>query len=128
MKKKMLSLRAQYVVTYFIGGLCWLAAAITGLFDTERFDLAASVLELIAVLCTLVTIVPHAERDDEMSLEHIRRAKSRMFDFTQAAMIFISVVLLIGRSSADYRNIYRFIIAGMQLLAGFMFFALEQEG
>jgi hypothetical protein len=127
-EREQLSITKQYAIRYFINGIAWLLFSIFNLSDNKAFRIIGSIFMLFAAICTLISLLPNREPDDEMSLQHIRKAKSASLDVTVILLMAIGVCSFLPNRNISYRYVYGFIVALSQITAGLLFHLFEKGG
>jgi hypothetical protein len=124
--KEPMSITKQYSIRYFFNGLAWLLFSIFNLSENKIANIIGSMFMLLAAICTLITLLPNRESDDEMSLKHISIAKSAALDLTVVILMTVGVCSLFPHNNINYRYVYGFIVSVSQIIAGLLFHLLEK--
>jgi uncharacterized membrane protein len=124
--KEPMSITKQYSIRYFFNGLAWLLFSIFNLSENQIVNFIGSMFMLLAAICTFITLLPNRESDDEMSLKHIRLAKSISLDLTVLFLMAVGVCSLFPQNSINYKYIYGFIISVSQIISGVLFHMFEK--
>lgn len=127
--KEPMSLSKKYNIRYTIDGLAWLLYAVVNLIPGDGIPLkiVCIILLLIAVICSVVSLVAKSGTEDEMSDLHINKAKAMTLDYTISVFLIFGVIsIFLGRLEIDIRKLYPFVIGVVQLLTGVLFWLEER--
>jgi high-affinity Fe2+/Pb2+ permease len=131
-EREPLSITKQYILRYCMRGIAWLLFALFYLVNTPTTTYIASTFLYLAAGFTFISVIPNREHDDEMSLQHINRAKSVSLDLTVFLATVIGICSLLFDALTSYRISYRyvfgFIVAFSQIAAGLLFYRFEKGG
>ncbi len=127
--KEPMSLSKKYNIRYTIDGLAWLLYAVVNLIPGDGIPLkiVCIILLLIAVICSVVSLVAKSDTEDEMSDLHINKAKAMTLDYTISALLILGIIsIFLGHLEIDIRKLYPFVIGVVQLLTGVLFWLEER--
>ena len=127
--KEPMSLSKKYNIRYTIDGLAWLLYAVVNLIPGDGIPLkvVCIILLLIAVICSVVSLVAKSDTEDEMSDLHINKAKAMTLDYTISAFLIFGIIsIFLGHLEIDIRKLYPFVIGVVQLLTGVLFWLEER--
>ena len=128
-EKEPMSLSKKYNFRYTIDGVAWLLYAFINLIPgNSRFlKILCVILLLIALICSVISMLAKADSEDEMSDLHINKAKAMTLDFTTCAfLLFCIISILVGHLEVDITKLYPFVIGVVQLLIGALFWIEER--
>lgn len=128
MSNKQLSITTQYTLRFFIHGIFWLLYSVLSLANIKVVQIIGCIFLMIAAVCTASSLLPNREPDDEMSLEHIRKAKSFSLDWSIILLTGIGIVSLLPQFTIDFSKVYGFVVAASQIITGVLFHIYEKEG
>ena len=128
-EKEPMSLSKKYNFRYTIDGVAWLLYAFINLIPgNSRFlKILCVILLLIALICSVISMLAKADPEDEMSDLHINKAKAMTLDFTTCAfLLFCIISIFVGHLEVDITKLYPFVIGVVQLLIGALFWIEER--
>lgn len=127
--KEPMSLSKKYNIRYTIDGLAWLLYAVVNLIPGGGIPLkvVCIILMLVAVICSVLSLVAKSDTEDEMSDLHVNKAKAMTLDYTISAFLIFGIIsLFLGYFEIDIRKLYPFVIGVVQLLTGVLFWLEER--
>ncbi len=132
-----LSVIRQVDFQFILTGLCFAVSGVAGLCGTLPGLIVKVIAAVCAVICMVRVVFSEKQADDEMSLEHLRRARAVTLLWSQGLlMIAFAVLLFLCIVDVQLRieetvilcDIF-FLILGIQHLAtGALFHKYEKEG
>jgi hypothetical protein len=133
MKNKVWSVAKIMRVSFVIGGIAWLAYGFFKLFDTIPMEILAILSELVALVCSLQTLIRKKEEKDEMAQYHILKAGRDAFIITILLIVAIQIILLVFKMFGkdivlDYIYVCPFILGIAELKLGLSFAHYEKVG
>ncbi len=136
-EKRELSVIRQADFQYILTGLCFVVSGAAGLWGTLPGTIVNAIAAVCALICMIRVVFSEKQADDEMSLEHLRRARATTLLWSQMLLtIAFAALLLLRIVNVQFRieetivfcDIFLLILGIQHLATGVLFHKYEKEG
>ncbi len=137
-EKRELSVIRQVDFQYILIGLCFVVSGVAGLCGTLPGTIVNAIAAVCAIVCLIRVAFCEKQADDEMCLEHLRRARATTLLWSQlllsiafAALLLLHIVAQVQfqiEETVVFCDIFLFILGIQHLVTGVLFHKYEKEG
>ncbi len=136
-EKGELSVIRQVDFQLILTGLCFAVSGAAGMGGTLPGVIVNAIAAVCTVICMIRVVFSEKQADDEMSLEHLRRAWATTLLWSQVLLTIAFAVLLLLRivnvqvkieETVILCDIFLLILGSQHLATGVLFHKYEKEG